>query len=51
MTNLHSVLLKSRDIADNGPYRQSYGFSSSHAHMSELDHKESWSCTDVRAGT
>ena len=40
MTNLHSVLIKSRDIANNGPYRQSYGFSSSHVQMSELDHKE-----------
>ena len=30
-------------FADKGPYSQSYGFSSSHAWMWELDHKESWS--------
>ena len=30
------------DFTDNGPYRQNYGFSSSHAWMWELDHKESW---------
>ena len=36
MTNLDSVL-KSR-----GPYGQSYGFSSSHVQMPELDHKEGW---------
>ena len=29
-------------FADKGPYRQSYGFSSSHVWMWELDHKESW---------
>ena len=40
MTNLESVL-KSRDLfADKGLYSQSYSFSSSHAWMSELDHKE-----------
>ena len=42
MTNLDSIL-KSRDyFADKGPYSQSYGFSSSHVWMWELDHKESW---------
>ena len=41
MTNLDSVL-KSRDIANNGSYSQSYGFSSSHVWMWELDYKESW---------
>ena len=43
MTNLDSVL-KSRDIAlpTKGPYSQSYGFSSSHIWMWELDHKEGW---------
>ena len=43
MTNLDSIL-KSRDhhFADKGPYSQSYGFSSSHAQMWELDHKEGW---------
>ena len=45
MTNLDSVL-KSRDITSQtvtkGPYSQSYGFSSSHVWIWELDHKESW---------
>ena len=27
-------------FADKGPYTQSYGFSSGHVWMSELDHKE-----------
>ena len=39
MTNLDSVL-KSRDNADKGLSSQSYGFSSSHVQMRELDHKE-----------
>ena len=29
-------------VADKGSYSQSYGFSSSHAWMWELDHKEGW---------
>ena len=29
-------------FANKGPYSQSYGFSSSHEWMWELDHKESW---------
>ena len=37
MTNLDSIL-KSRDI--KGPPSQSYGFSSSHVWMGELDYKE-----------
>ena len=41
MTNLDSIV-KSRDITDKGPSSQSYGFSSSHVWMWELDHKESW---------
>ena len=41
MTNLDSIL-KSRDIADKGPYSQSYGFPSSHAWMWELDNKNCW---------
>ena len=40
MKNLDSML-KSRDITDKGPYNQSYGFSSSHVWILELDHKES----------
>ena len=39
-TNLDSTL-KSRDITNKGPYSQSYGFSSSHVWMWELDYKES----------
>ena len=39
MTNLDSTL-KSRD--NKGPSSQSYGFSSSHVWMWELDHRESW---------
>ena len=42
MTNLDSVL-KSKAITSNkDPPSQSYGFSSSHVWMWELDHKESW---------
>ena len=43
MINLYSVL-KSRDItfANKGPPSQSYGFSSSHVWIWELDYKESW---------
>ena len=41
MTNLDSIL-KSRDIADKGQSSQSYGFSSSHVWLCELDYKESW---------
>ena len=40
-TNLDSIL-KSRDIVDKGPSSQSYGFSSSHVWMWELDYKKSW---------
>ena len=41
MSNIDSVL-KSRDIANKGLSSQSYGFSSSHVWMWELDYKESW---------
>ena len=40
MTSIDSTL-KSRDITNKGPSSQSYGFSSSHVWMQELDHKES----------
>ena len=33
-------------VPDKGLYRQSYGFSSSHVWMRELDHKESWCYTE-----
>ena len=39
MTNLYSIL-KSRDIANKGPSSQSYGFTSSHVWMWELDSKK-----------
>ena len=39
--NLDSIL-KSRDITNKGPSSQSYGFSSSHVWMWELDNKDSW---------
>ena len=43
MTNLDSIL-KNRDnhFANQGLSSQSYGFSSSHVWMWELDYKESW---------
>ena len=41
MTNLDSIL-KSRHIVNKGPSSQSYGFSSGHVWMWELDYKESW---------
>ena len=42
MTNLDSIL-ESRDItADKSLYSQSYGFSSSHVQMWELNHEEGW---------
>ena len=41
MTNLYSIL-KSRNIANKGPSSQSYGFSSSHVWMWELDCNEIW---------
>ena len=41
MTNLDSIF-KSRDFANEGPFSQGYGFSSSHVWTWELDHKESW---------
>ena len=41
--NNQDSLLKSRDIiANKGPSSQSYGFSSSHVWMWELDYKENW---------
>ena len=43
MTNLDSVLKTQRHyFADKGLYNQSYGFSSSHVGMWELDYKEGW---------
>ena len=43
MTNLDSVIKKQRHhFANKGPYSQSYGFSSRHVWMWELDQKEGW---------
>ena len=43
MTKLDSMLKKQRHyFANKDPSSQSYGFSSSHVWMWELDHKESW---------
>ena len=43
MTNLESILKKQRHhFATKDPYTQSYGFSSSHVEMWEVDHKEGW---------
>ena len=39
--NLDSIL-KNRDIANKGLSSQSFGFSSGHVQMWELDYKESW---------
>ena len=42
MINLDSISKKRHHFADKGPYSQSYGFSSSHVWMWELDHKKGW---------
>ena len=43
MTKLDSILKSKRHyFADKGPSSQSYGFSSSHVWMWELDYKERW---------
>ena len=42
MTNLDSILKSRHYFANKDPSSQSYGFSSSHVRMWELDHKESW---------
>ena len=42
MTNLDSILKSRHCFANKSPSSQSYGFSSSHVCMWELDYKESW---------
>ena len=44
LTNLDSILKRKQrhHLAKYGPYSQSYGFSSSHVRMWELDHTEVW---------
>ena len=40
MTKLDSILKGRQHFANRGPYSQSYGFSSGHIWMCELNHKE-----------
>ena len=42
MTNLEGILKSRHYLANKDLYSQSYGFSSCHVWMWELDHKESW---------
>ena len=42
MTNINSVKKAKKSLCQQSPYSQSYGFSSSHVQMWELDHKEGW---------
>ena len=42
MTNLDSILKRRHYFANKGPSSQSYGFSSGHVWLWELDYKESW---------
>ena len=42
MTNLEHIKKQKHYFANKGPFSQSYGFSSSHVWVWELDHKESW---------
>ena len=42
MTNLDNIKKQRHYFANKGPSSQSYGFSSSHVWMWELDYKESW---------
>ena len=42
MTNLDSILKSRHYFANKGLSSQSYGFSSSHIWMWELDYKENW---------
>ena len=43
MINLDCVLKSRHHFANKGPYSQSYGFSSSHIWVWELDYTEGWS--------
>ena len=42
MTNLDSIKKQRHYFVNKGPSSQSYGFSSSHLWMWEVDHKDSW---------
>ena len=50
ITNL-DCLLKRHHFSDKSPFSQSYGFSSGHVWMWELDHKESWALKNRRFQT
>ena len=48
MTNLRQrIKMQRHHFADKGPYSQSYGFSSSHVQIWELDHKEGWALCEL----
>ena len=48
MINLDSVIKRQRHyFANKGPSSQSYGFSSSHVQIWELDYKESWALKNL----
>ena len=50
MTNLEQHIKKQRRyFANRSPHSQSYGFSSSHVWMWELDYKESWATEELMA--
>ena len=38
----HHIKKQRHHFADHGPYSQSYGFSSNHTQIWEVDHKEGW---------
>ena len=42
------IIKQRQHFANKGPYSQSYGFSSSHVQMWELDHKEGWALKNWR---
>ena len=42
MTNLDNILKSKTSFCHQSPCSQSYGFSSSHVQMLELDHKKGW---------
>ena len=41
-TNLDNILKSRHHLASKGPLHESYGFSSSHVRMGELNYEESW---------
>ena len=50
MTTLDSILRNRYYFTDKGPSSQSYGFSSGHVWMLELDLKESWTLKNCGVG-